>query len=156
MSRLLAVVVSLLTAATLAGCASNATPGGRGGGSAGPNSSSASRPPKAQVVHVTEGNDGTSVTLHQGDMLLLELHSTYWKVAKPTGKVLSQIGKVDYAGKPVEARDCVPGAGCGTIQAKFRAEHPGRAQIHATRTTCGEALQCSAKTGSYQLTVVVR
>lgn len=156
MPRLLAVLVSVLTAAALAGCASSATPGGRGTGSAVPNSSSASAPPKGRLVRATEGDDGTTLTLHQGDTLLLDLHSTYWKLAPPAGNALSQIGKVDYAGKPVEARDCVPGAGCGTIEAKYRARQPGRAQIHAMRTTCGEALRCSARTGSFQLTVVVK
>lgn len=159
MSRLLALCLSLFTVAALAGCASSATQRGQGGqgtGSPAPNTSDVSSQPPAQLVRVNESNDGKTVTLHPGDILQLQLHSTYWKIAAPSGNALSQTGKPAYGRRPVDARDCVPGAGCGTVQVEFRAEHPGNAQVRASRTTCGEAMMCSPHTGSYRLTVVVK
>lgn len=156
MSRLLAVLLSLVTVAALAGCASSGTAGGRGTGSPAGRSTSPSSAARPMVLHASEASDGKTITLHQGDTLLLQLHSTYWKVSPPVGNVLHQIGKPSYGSKSVEARDCVPGAGCGMLEVKFQAEHAGRAEVHASRTTCGEALRCSPSSGSYRLTVVVQ
>jgi hypothetical protein len=50
---------------------------------------------------------------------------------------------------------CVPGGGCGTVTAAFRALAPGRATITASRTTCGEAMRCTGTDGAWEVTVVV-
>lgn len=155
MSRLLALTLSLFAlVVAVAGCASSAQPSGHRTGSPAPTASGNPSPP--QQVRVSESSDGKTVTLNQGDILVLQLHNTYWKIAPPTGNALSPIGKPAYGNKPVDKRNCVPGAGCGMVQAKFRADHPGKAQVRASRTTCGEALMCSARTGSYRVTVVVK
>jgi hypothetical protein len=52
--------------------------------------------------------------------------------------------------------NCVPGEGCGTVSASFRAAKPGTAILEAGRTTCGEARGCVNGEGAYQVTISVR
>jgi hypothetical protein len=69
---------------------------------------------------------------------------------------LLQDGTVVLGALPPGSQRCVPGEGCGTVAVAFEAVRPGRQTIVATRTSCGEAMGCTADQGRYQVTIVVR
>jgi len=106
--------------------------------------------------HVTIASDadsGRTLTLHRGDRLTVTLHSTYWTVQGSSAPaVLHEQGAP--ATHPMPAH-CVPGQGCGTVAASFVAMRKGTADVTATRTTCGEAMQCAPAQRDYVLHVVV-
>jgi hypothetical protein len=110
---------------------------------------SASRPP----LRVSERQNGKTVSLRRGQRLLVVLHSTYWKFQGSSNrKVLRQRGAPSV--EPALGR-CVPGGGCGTVTASFLGAGAGSASVTATRTSCGEALGCTASSGRYAVRVVV-
>jgi hypothetical protein len=100
---------------------------------------------------LSDGDNGRTVTVARGQQLTVALNSTYWTFAGPSNPaVLREVGQ------PVAVPgSCPPGVGCGDVIAKFTAVGPGRADITATRTSCGEALSCPAGSGSYRVSVVV-
>jgi hypothetical protein len=103
---------------------------------------------------VSEADKGTVVSLRTGGTLRAVLHSTYWRfdpASEPT--VLGSEGAP--ATSPDPPGSCVPGGGCGTVTATFRALRPGRAVVSAHRTSCGEALRCTGDRGAWTVTVVV-
>ena len=105
------------------------------------------------VVHATDKQDGGKVTLVRGQLLRVVLHSTYWEftaVSKPA--VLRLVGTPLVNPKS----GCVPGQGCGTVTATYVAKTLGSAVVAAERTSCGEAMGCTAAAGRYTLTVTVR
>lgn len=91
--------------------------------------------------------------MRRGQRLRVVLHSTYWEF-KPTsdGAVLHLVAAPQVAPKS----GCVPGQGCGTVTAVYVARRAGTATVKAERTSCGEAMGCTAAAGSYSLSVVVR
>ncbi|MGH9121984.1 MAG: hypothetical protein ACRDYC_08560 [Acidimicrobiales bacterium] len=95
-----------------------------------------------QVVHV---NVGTVVAA--------TLDSTYWEYSAPAGNVLVALGSPVYT--PAPAGQCVPGEGCGTVVATYKAGAPGSTNVVASRTVCGEALLCTGNNGAYSVNVVV-
>ncbi len=102
---------------------------------------------------LTEANNQQLVRLHVGDRVQVVLSSTYWQIAgssDPT--VLRQSGGAATSPAP---GGCVPGQGCGAVTAAYDAIAPGQAHVSAGRTTCGEALLCSAGQSTYRVTVVV-
>jgi len=50
---------------------------------------------------------------------------------------------------------CVPGGGCGTVTAVYRGTAPGQAQVTASRTSCGEAMGCTADKSHFVVYVIV-
>ncbi len=134
--RRLPLALALLFA--LLGCASGA-------------GTAATRP--LPVVHASDGQDGGKVTLRRGQKLRVVLHSTYWEF-----KAVSTPGVLRLVGDPLVSpkAGCVPGQGCGTVTATYVAKTAGSALVTAERTSCGEAMGCTAAAGSYKLTVAVR
>ena len=68
------------------------------------------------------------------------------------------LGVNSYLVKPLtspQLKGCVPGEGCGTVTALYDAVAPGRADVNAKRTSCGEAMSCTGNLGFYRVTVVV-
>lgn len=105
------------------------------------------------VIHVTEKQDGGKVTLRRGQRLRVVLHSTYWEFkAVSVPAVLRRIGQPMVSPKS----GCVPGQGCGTVTATYIAKTLGSAGVTAERTSCGEAMGCTAAAGAFTLTVSVR
>ena len=132
------MAVVLLIASLLAACSTAAHAG----------------PDRARVV-VGDGGNGSTVTLHKGDTLVVRLHSTYWHIAAPqAGGVLTLVDRAVHA-VPIDSRRCVPGAGCGTVVATFRAQRAGQVEVRASRMTCGEAMGCTRAQSHYELTLVV-
>jgi hypothetical protein len=131
--------LSLAVLLVLLGCAS----GGTGSAATSP----------LPVLRATEKQDGGKVTLRRGQRLRVVLHSTYWEF-KPvsTPGVLRRIGDPVVIPRP----GCVPGQGCGTVTATYVARTSGSASVAAERTSCGEAMGCTAEGGAFKLTVSVR
>jgi hypothetical protein len=135
--RLTPVAVALLLA--VLGCASSSS------------GHAATRP--LPVVQVGDARDGGTVMLHVGQRLRVVLHSTYWAF-----KAVSEPSVLRLTAAPTVApkSGCVPGQGCGTVTAVYVARRAGTATVKAERTSCGEAMGCTAAAGSYSLAVVVR
>ena len=97
--------------------------------------------------------NGRAVRVHRGAEIVVTLHSTYWSFDHVGGKALKSLGRPVY--DPAPKGECVPGAGCGTVTARFRAESDGVTMIRAGRTSCGEALACAPSQRTFQVTVTV-
>ena len=104
------------------------------------------------VVQIGDGRDGGTVSLRVGQKLRVVLHSTYWEF-KPAASapLLHLVSTPQVAPKS----GCVPGQGCGTVTAVYVARSAGRTTVKAERTSCGEAMGCTADAGGYAVTVVV-
>jgi hypothetical protein len=141
---------------TLIGCAAthSATHTGTGSGSPpGGSTAPASSTAVPTTLTLTTTDTGNTVTAHIGDHLTVVLDSTYWTVDKPSGPVLRQDAPPTVV--PSIAH-CVPGGGCGTVTAKFTALAAGLVTIAAHRTTCGEAMRCTADQSTYRVRILIR
>ena len=113
----------------------------------------ASAPPLAGA-QITETDNGHTLRVHAGSELKLILHNTYWQiVGSSSTAVLAPVGAAVYSGAGLIS--CIPGSGCGTVTQVFRAAGLGQATLTASRTSCGEALQCTGTAGSFKVTIVV-
>jgi predicted secreted protein len=162
-SRLVLVVV-LMVAASLAGCGPTDGPAPKltpPPGTSSPTSSVASTLTPTRVsttagsttVTATEEDNGRTVRLRQGQQLHVVLHSTYW-----TMKPVTQSQVLSAGGDPVispQPSGCVAGGGCGTVTARYDAVAPGRTEVTATRTSCGEAMGCTAADATWMVAVLV-
>src|SRR5262249_28849687 len=103
------------------------------------------------TVAVTDADNGRTVTVAPGDRLTVTLGSTYWTFSgSSNAAVLRQVGQ------PVASPGtCPPGGGGGQVSGTFTAVQAGRADVTASRSSCGEALSCTGGAGSYRVTVVV-
>jgi len=114
---------------------------------------STTRSPGLPVVHLSVTDAGRTVAVVDGVRLVVALDSTYW-MFRPVaaGGVLRAVGRPRVV---PQLGHCVPGQGCGTVTAEFAATGTGSATVEATRTTCGEALRCTAGQGDYRVQVLV-
>jgi hypothetical protein len=104
---------------------------------------------------VTEADNGKTVTVPAGSTVRLVLANTYWQVqGSSDAAVLAPVAGPTVSAPPM-GTNCVPGAGCGTVTAIFHAVAVGHASILASRTTCGEAMQCQGTAGAFEVTIVV-
>lgn len=134
--------LALLLAIATVGCAGSGTQRAS-------SSAAACAPPKT----VDERANGTAVRLCVGQILRVELHSTYWRdVASSQDAIL--LGGSTQA-LPTSPSACVAGAGCGTMVTSFHAVAAGTATVTAHRTTCGEALLCAPNQRTFALSVTV-
>jgi hypothetical protein len=118
-----------------------------------PASPPASAPPLAGP-QITETDNGHTLRIHAGSELKLILHNTYWQiVGSSSTAVLAPVGAAVYSGAGLIS--CIPGSGCGTVTQVFRAAGLGQATLTASRTSCGEVLQCTGTAGSFKVTIVV-
>jgi hypothetical protein len=107
----------------------------------------------SHVARLSEEAEGRTIQVSRGDAIVLTLHNTYWRIAAPDGDVLTQVGSQQDS--PAPTGTCLPGVGCGTVQARFVAAAPGSATLTASRTSCGEAMACDPGEGSYTVHLVV-
>jgi hypothetical protein len=105
----------------------------------------------AAGVTVTDADNGRTITVAPGERLTVTLGSTYWSFGGSSNStVLRQVGQ------PVASPGtCPPGVGCGQVTATFDAVGRGRADVTASRSSCGEALSCTGGSGSFRVSVVV-
>ncbi|MDQ1706053.1 MAG: hypothetical protein QOF18_2419 [Frankiaceae bacterium] len=141
LTRLLrAVAVAATLTATACGSSSSPTDSvgpGSGGGA---------------TVHLAEPANGTTVTAHVGDHLVVTLHSTYWALADPSGAVLS-VGTAPSIAGGGSGCPHAPGTGCGTVTATYDVNAAGTARLSASRQSCGEAMRCTGNSGNWTVTV---
>ena len=109
-------------------------------------------PPLGAVV-LSEPSAGRTFQIRRGERVVLRLHSTYWHIAPPDRRILTQTGAQKVT--PAPGGTCRPGVGCGTVQATFIASATGSAKLTASRTTCGEAKACPHGQGNYLTYLVV-
>jgi hypothetical protein len=105
-------------------------------------------------VQVTDADNGGTVAVAVGGTVTAVLHSTYWQFDPPSDPAVLR-AQGPQTTSPAPRGTCVPGGGCGTVTATFRALRPGRSLITAERTSCGEALRCTGGAGHFSVTVVV-
>ncbi|MGA3057303.1 MAG: hypothetical protein ABSE70_04600 [Candidatus Limnocylindrales bacterium] len=106
------------------------------------------------TTELGEADSGRTLTVSVGATVKLVLHNIYWTVHdSPDPSVMTMVGQPVYSG--AGAVKCIPGTGCGTVTATFKALAPGNALISASRSSCGEALQCTGGAGMFEVTVVV-
>lgn len=105
-------------------------------------------------MQLSEPDNGKRIAVTVGSRVTLVLHNTYWQVLGTSNSAVLMLvsGPVAAGSGPIA---CIPGAGCGTVTAVFRAASSGSATIAASRTSCGETLQCVGGAGSYEITIVV-
>ncbi|HLW15804.1 MAG TPA: hypothetical protein VKV69_00395 [Actinomycetota bacterium] len=110
------------------------------------------------TVTATDASDGKTFMLHEGQVLRISLSSTYWQLSDSSDPaVLALIGSpVAHSQQSTSAGRCVPGQGCGTVTALYRALAPGEAWVTATRVSCGEALRCTGASGRFSIDVLVK
>ena len=140
----------LALAVGLIGCGQPATPPpGPGKTASAPVSPSAAASPSLTpapppgVVRLTERDNHTTVTVPVGTRLDVTLASTYWLLSSSSPAVLHAVGATRH---PRGA--CRPGAGCGSTELSLLTRTGGTSEIVGLRTSCGEALRCTA-TGRY-------
>lgn len=104
------------------------------------------------IVQIGDARDGGTVSLRVGQKLRVVLHSTYWEF-KPVATPL--VLRAASAPQVAPKSGCVPGQGCGTVTELYVARSVGRATVKAARTSCGEAMGCTAAAGEYSVLVVV-
>jgi hypothetical protein len=133
-TRLAVVAIALVVLGCGAASSGSSSSGGQGG-----------------TVVATETDNGRTIGLASGAHLIVTLHSTYWSFAGISNSaVLQQVGQPNAS-----PGSCPPGIGCGQVTATFTAVGPGRADVTASRSSCGEALSCTGGAGSFRVTVVV-
>ena len=101
---------------------------------------------------MTFADSGHTVTLAPGDLLRVELDTTFWSFRQP-----SDPSVLVAASAPITSPSpsCIPGGGCGSTIAAYRAVHPGQTTVTATRTSCGEAEGCTTSSGLFAVIVRV-
>jgi hypothetical protein len=106
------------------------------------------------TLNLAEADNGRTLTVSVGATLTLVLHNTYWTVqGSSNASVLAPLGQPVYSG--AGTIKCIPGTGCGTVTATFKAVAQGSSLISASRTGCGEVLPCVDGAASFEVTVVV-
>ena len=111
-------------------------------------------PAHAAATTTLTGKDrGGTVTVHVGDTVHVQLASTAWTIAGAAGALVPTGPQTTTF---VPGPTCRPGGGCGTTDRSFRAVAAGSATLSASRTQCGEALQCTGDNGSWTAKVRVQ
>jgi predicted secreted protein len=107
---------------------------------------------------IAEAQNGQTITVKSGAVLTIVLHSTFWDGAKTKNLVQvkpSEIAPVTPS--PTAAVGCQhPGSGCGTIKWFYKAVKKGLATFTATRTSCGEVLQCTPENSNFKVKFLVK
>jgi hypothetical protein len=103
---------------------------------------------------VTDQANGQTIDIQPGQVVQVVLSSTYWKIqGSSDGAVLSLL--TGPSTQPQQS-GCVPGQGCGTVSAAYRAVAVGQAQLTASRSVCGEALGCTGANSQFVVYVIVK
>lgn len=112
------------------------------------------------IASLSEKNASKTVVVKLKSRVELTLHSMYWQLAVPA-KSSSLTSKGQPILKPIFPSPSAPagcriaGSGCGTQTWEFVASKVGITHLVASRTTCGEAMRCTAANGRFTVTVKV-
>ncbi len=123
--------------------------------------SSAQGASSATVRTLNENSANKVYAVKVGSHLTLTLHSMYWSLTSvPKSSGVAQVGGVlskPILPGPTAPNGCgLPGMGCGTQTWNFVAKKVGTFSIAASRTSCGEALQCTGTQGEYVVRIQVK
>ena len=112
----------------------------------------------ATAKTISEAENGKTISVKSGTAVTIELQSTFWDGAKTKNLVQvkpSEIAPVTPS--PTAAVGCQhPGSGCGTIKWFYKAVKKGLATFTATRTSCGEVLQCTPENSNFKVKFLVK
>ena len=122
---------------------------GCNGGSSSSGGTSAST--STSTHQLDEASNGKHLNVHFGDTIVVTLHSTYWTFGVPGGFILQPITP-PQVGKGINCPS-VPGSGCGTVSMTYNVGKVGSGSLNAHRTTCGEALKCTAAQSTWSVTI---
>lgn len=103
------------------------------------------------ATKIDESSIGKVVTVKSGQVIQIKLNSTFWieKTATNLIELKAPIVAAVMPG-PSAPRGCtLPGMGCGTITWTYKASKSGTATFLATRSSCGEALRCTAANSNF-------
>lgn len=108
--------------------------------------------PAVRSITVKDADNGRTVTIAKGGRITVVLESLYWNFDGS-----SNPNVLRAAGQPVKAAvgGCPPGVGCGSVTLSLDALSAGRADVTASRTSCGEAMLCAPDQRAFRITVVV-
>ena len=114
----------------------------------------AARAADPHTVSATETLNGKPLRVHVGDRVRVTLASTYWEFAPVTGKAVRTVGQAEVI---VGGPSCpkIMGTGCGTATLTVKAVVRGASTVRASRSACGEALQCSSDKRTYAVRIIV-
>lgn len=111
----------------------------------------------SRSVTLNEASNHRTVAVDRGTRVTVTLHSTYWSLTPVRSPlILAPVGAITVTGAGPGTAGCVPGQGCGTVIAHFVARHAGFVRLHASRTSCGEALSCTPAQSAWTVVVHVR
>ncbi|GAA1254055.1 hypothetical protein GCM10009665_50900 [Kitasatospora nipponensis] len=151
--RLLLPLLASVLLPVLAGC------GGSGTTTVGISPTSASPPPTSAgpaVLVLDENANHTTVRAAAGTLVRVTLHSTYWSTPVSSApQVLVPVPTLDPKAPSPSPLICRPGMGCGIHESLFHALRAGSAQLTATRTSCGEAMECAPDQRTFTVTIEV-
>jgi hypothetical protein len=107
----------------------------------------------APLIKISESSNLKTVSVSQGSKVQITLHSTYWASKKVIN--LEAIGapiSVPIMPGPKAPQGCqFAGTGCGSVTWSFIATKTGSASFEAGRTSCGEALKCTASQQKFKV-----
>jgi hypothetical protein len=112
--------------------------------------------PASAIGQMTVTADMASKGVHAptGDLLHVVLQGTQWQFDRPAGGVLVQVGAPKIT-VPASCSTAPVGSGCGTVTMSYRAAKTGSTTIHASRTSCGEALRCDPAQAGFSMPVSI-
>lgn len=105
----------------------------------------------ATTLSISESANGKAFLIKPGSTIQITLHSTFWNFQSASNLRGSETPTMNaiMPGPTAPANCQLPGMGCGTVVWKFKAGKSGKAIFIASRTSCGEALRCTAKESKY-------
>jgi hypothetical protein len=107
---------------------------------------------------IAETQNGKTITVKSGAVLTILLHSTFWAGAKTKNLLQAKPSEIaSVPPRPTAPVGCQhPGSGCGTIKWFYKAMKKGLATFTATRTSCGEVLQCTPENSNFKVKFLVK
>jgi predicted secreted protein len=112
----------------------------------------------ATTKTISEAENGKTISVKSGTALTIELQSTFWDGTKTKNLVQVKPSEIiPITPSPTAAVGCQhPGSGCGTIKWFYKVKKKGLATFSATRTSCGEVLQCTPENSNYKVKFLVK
>lgn len=105
----------------------------------------------ASRLGISEPSNGKTYNVKVGTSVSVTLHSTFWSLKSVSNLFGSETPTMTaiMPGPSAPANCQLPGMGCGTVVWQFKAGKSGIASFNATRTSCGEALRCTASNSKF-------
>jgi len=112
----------------------------------------------ATAKTISEAENGKTISVKSGTAVTIELQSTFWDGTKTKNLVQVKPSEIaPIAPSPTAAVGCQhPGSGCGTITWFYKVKKKGLATFTATRSSCGEVLQCTPENSNFKVKFLVK